>query len=323
MTKADIRRVQADWVKAAERSRDAGFDIVYAYGAHTYLPGQFLSPFYNQRTDEYGGSLVNRARFWVELLEQLRRRRRTRLRDRRRASPSTRAARRRACRWRRASSSSASPTGTCTCGTSTSARSRSGRSTRASRGSSRRAGSSSGRARCARATERPIVGVGRLTNADQMAEIVRSGVWDIIGAARPSIADPFLPQKIDEGRLDEIRECIGCNQCIVKGDSNGAHRLHAERHRGRGVPPRLASGAVRARGERGQGRARGRRRAGRPGVRDRARQARLRARPRRHRRRGDRRDHALGAAPAGPGRVGPRARLAADPARRSCGARSS
>ncbi len=82
MTKADIRRVQADWVQAAERSRDAGYDIVYAYGAHTYLPGQFLSPFYNQRSDEYGGSLVNRARFWLELLEMLRRRRRPRLRDR-------------------------------------------------------------------------------------------------------------------------------------------------------------------------------------------------------------------------------------------------
>src|SRR4051794_38549921 len=71
MTKADIRRVQADWVKAAERSRDAGYDMVYAYGAHTYLLGQFLSPFYNQRSDEYGGALLERARVWVELLEVL------------------------------------------------------------------------------------------------------------------------------------------------------------------------------------------------------------------------------------------------------------
>ena len=44
MTKRDIRRVQDDWVLAAQRSRTAGFDIVYVYGAHTYLPGQFLSP---------------------------------------------------------------------------------------------------------------------------------------------------------------------------------------------------------------------------------------------------------------------------------------
>src|SRR5581483_10642332 len=66
---------------------------------------------------------------------------------------------------------------------------------------------------------KPIVGVGRLTDPDLMAAIVRSGVWDLIGAARPSIADPFLLLKIDQGRVDEIRECIGCNVCISKADS--------------------------------------------------------------------------------------------------------
>ena len=74
-------------------------------------------------------------------------------------------------------------------------------------------------ARVREATAKPIVGVSRLTDPDLMAEIVRSGVWDLIGAARPSIADPFLPRKIDEGRVDEIRECIGCNVCISKADS--------------------------------------------------------------------------------------------------------
>jgi dimethylamine/trimethylamine dehydrogenase len=60
-----------------------------------------------------------------------------------------------------------------------------------------------------------------MTDPDRMAEIVRSGAWDVIGAARPSIADPFLPRKIEEGRLDEIRECIGCNICIPKSDPGG------------------------------------------------------------------------------------------------------
>ena len=71
------------------------------------------------------------------------------------------------------------------------------------------------------ATAKPIVGVARLTNPDTMASIVRSGVWDLIGAARPSIADPFLPNKIAEGRLDEIRECTGSNVCIMKVDGHG------------------------------------------------------------------------------------------------------
>jgi dimethylamine/trimethylamine dehydrogenase len=43
---------------------------------------------------------------------------------------------------------------------------------------------------------------------------IRRGILDFIGAARPSIADPFLPKKIEEGRIDEIRECIGCNMCV-------------------------------------------------------------------------------------------------------------
>ena len=72
MELSDIRRTQADWVAAALRAREAGFDIVYVYGSHTYLPTQFLSPRYNHRTDAYGGSFENRARFWLETLERVR-----------------------------------------------------------------------------------------------------------------------------------------------------------------------------------------------------------------------------------------------------------
>jgi dimethylamine/trimethylamine dehydrogenase len=63
-------------------------------------------------------------------------------------------------------------------------------------------------------TPRPVVGVGRFTSPDVMARQIRSGILDMIGCARPSIADPFIPRKIDEGRVEDIRECIGCNICI-------------------------------------------------------------------------------------------------------------
>jgi dimethylamine/trimethylamine dehydrogenase len=63
-------------------------------------------------------------------------------------------------------------------------------------------------------TDRPVVGVGRFTSPDTMVSQVKRGILDLIGGARPSIADPFLPNKIREGRQDEIRECIGCNICI-------------------------------------------------------------------------------------------------------------
>ena len=66
-------------------------------------------------------------------------------------------------------------------------------------------------------TRKPVVGVGRFTSPDIMVSQIRRGVLDFIGAARPSIADPFLPKKIEEGRPEDIRECIGCNIC-VSGD---------------------------------------------------------------------------------------------------------
>ena len=69
-------------------------------------------------------------------------------------------------------------------------------------------------------TTKPVVGVGWFTSPDTMAAQIRRGVLDMIGAARPSIADPYLPRKIDEGREDDIRECIGCNLCI-SGDALG------------------------------------------------------------------------------------------------------
>src|SRR3954452_6796951 len=217
MTKRDIRRVQDAWVAAARRSRTAGFDIVYVYGAHTYLPGQFLSPHYNRRTDEYGGSLRNRARFWMETLERVGE-----------AVGDDCAI---ACRIavdRLGAFGNDLDEGLefvsladhlvdlwdVNVGSIAEWSLDSGPSRFFAEGWQL---ASTGRVR--EATRKPIVGVGRLTNPDLMAEIVRSGAWDLIGAARPSIADPFLPVKIDEGRVDEIRECIGCNVCISKADS--------------------------------------------------------------------------------------------------------
>ncbi|MDE0131561.1 MAG: FAD-dependent oxidoreductase [bacterium] len=73
MTLADIRRVVDDFGRAAERCLLAGVDMIHLHGAHGYLLGQFLSPLSNRRTDRYGGSLENRARFALEVLEEVRR----------------------------------------------------------------------------------------------------------------------------------------------------------------------------------------------------------------------------------------------------------
>ena len=62
-------------------------------------------------------------------------------------------------------------------------------------------------------TSKPVVGVGWFTSPDIMAKQINDGILDFVGAARASIADPFLPNKLKEGREDDIRECIGCNIC--------------------------------------------------------------------------------------------------------------
>ncbi len=68
-------------------------------------------------------------------------------------------------------------------------------------------------------TSKPVVGVGRYTSPDAMVRAIKKGIFDLIGAARPSIADPFLPAKIRDGRIDDIRECIGCNICTASDNT--------------------------------------------------------------------------------------------------------
>jgi dimethylamine/trimethylamine dehydrogenase len=208
MDKADIRDLRAWHRAAALRAKAAGFDIVYVYPTHGYLLGEFLSRTLNGRTDEYGGSLENRVRLVRELLEETR--------D---AVGDTCAV---AIRF------SAEGHGDAHLSRSEAADMIGMLSTLPDlwdlvvadydeeMGSSRfvREAAFEDRVRAVRAlTPRPVVGVGRFTSPDTMLRQVRSGVLDFIGAARPSIADPFLPNKIREGRVEAIRECIGCNIC--------------------------------------------------------------------------------------------------------------
>jgi len=215
MTKADIRELRRWHVEAARRAQRAGFDIVYVYAAHWYLIRQFLLPS-NQRADEYGGSLQNRARLLKELISETK--------D---AVGDTCAV---AVRF---SASIGGPDDD--------------QDTAEPRemiellsdlpdlwditvndysyemGTSRfvpEAALETAMSWVKRVTDRPVVSVGRFTTPETMLRLVRQGVIDLIGAARPSIADPFLPQKIADGRDDEIRECIGCNICYT-GDQTG------------------------------------------------------------------------------------------------------
>ena len=211
MDASDIRDLRRWQVAAARRARDAGFDIVYVYANHGYLLTEFLALSGNDRTDEYGGSLENRARLVRELLEETK------------AAVGDRCAV--ACRF------SLAPEGGGVFLETQESRDLMAHLAalpdlwditidvyQIEMGSSRfvkEAAQEEVVAFAKTVTTRPVVGVGRFTSPDTMVGQVRRGVLDLIGAARPSIADPFLPRKIAEDRVDEIRECIGCNICYA------------------------------------------------------------------------------------------------------------
>ncbi|MEM0942840.1 MAG: FAD-dependent oxidoreductase [Pseudomonadota bacterium] len=215
MDKTDIRNVRRWYVDAAKRAKRAGFDLIYVYAAHDLsILMHFLSRRRNRRCDEYGGSLENRVRLFREVLA-----------DTKEAVGDTCAV-----VVRFAVDELAGKAGI-------------------EAGSEGRDiiemlaeipdlwdvnisdwSHDSQTSRFAEAgfqddyvgwvksvTSKPVVGVGRYTSPDQMVSLIRQGRLDMIGAARPSIADPFLPRKIEEGRIEDIRECIGCNIC-VSGD---------------------------------------------------------------------------------------------------------
>jgi dimethylamine/trimethylamine dehydrogenase len=214
MTLRDIREYRRWHREAALRAKRAGFDIVYVYAAHDLsLAMHFLQRRRNQRKDEYGGTLENRVRLLRELLMD------TKEAVGDKCAVALRFATEEflgeegvheseareivalladlpdlwdvniAAWYMDSQTSRFAPEGFQEPFT----------------------------AWVKQITSKPVVGVGRFTSPDTMVSQIRRGVLDFIGAARPSIADPFLPRKIEEGLIEDIRECIGCNIC-VSGD---------------------------------------------------------------------------------------------------------
>jgi len=215
MTKADIAELRRWHRNAALRAKEAGFDIVYVYATHEYLLDHFLNPTLNTRTDEYGGSQENRMRLIRELIE-----------DTKEAVGDTCAV---AVRF--SVDDGGGPDGTAVHGDRMEIFEALAElpdlwdiniaDYSLEMGVSRFIGEGALEnymATVKSKTTKPVVTVGRFTSPDTMVSQVRRGIVDFIGAARPSIADPFLPKKIEEGRPEDIRECIGCNICYT-GDS--------------------------------------------------------------------------------------------------------
>lgn len=211
MDLADIRAYRRAHRAAALRAKAAGFDVVYVYAAHTYLLDQFLNAPTNPRADGYGGDAAGRRRLLLEVLEETREAIGDRCAIAVRIEVDDEMAPGVALPpERRELFQQVAPLVDLLDVTIT--------DYYQEMGSSRfhKEGSLEPFVQEVRAlTGKPVVSVGRFTTPDAMADQVRRGVLDLIGAARPSIADPFLPAKIREGRYDEIRECIGCNICYA------------------------------------------------------------------------------------------------------------
>ena len=218
MDKADIADMRRWYRNAALRAKRAGFDIVYLYAGHDMSVLQhFLSRRHNDRGDEYGGSFENRLRLFREIIDD------------------TREAIGDSCALaiRLAVDELMGPSGITSEGegkdiitalaelpdlwdVNLSDWSNDSQTARFAE-----EGYQEPYIRFVKSvTTKPVVGVGRYTSPDSMVRVVRQGILDFIGAARPSIADPYLPKKIEDGRIDDIRECIGCNICTSGDNTN-------------------------------------------------------------------------------------------------------
>jgi dimethylamine/trimethylamine dehydrogenase len=212
MTLRDIRDYRRWHRDAALRSKRAGFDIIYVYAAHDLsLAMHFLQQRRNQRNDDYGGSLQNRVRLLRELIEDTK----DAVGDK--CAVAVRFATEEFLGVDGVQESEAKEVVALLADlpdlwdVNIAAWYMDSQSSRFSREGYQEPFTHWVKA----ITNKPVVGVGRFTSPDTMVSQIRRGVLDMIGAARPSIADPFLPRKIEEGRSDDIRECIGCNICVT------------------------------------------------------------------------------------------------------------
>lgn len=219
LSRDEIGEIVEAFALAARRAREAGFDAVEFHGAHGYLISQFLSPYYNRRSDEYGGTLENRGRFGCEILKAARRKVGRDfplimrmdgwdgyeggfvLEEAVQVAPlfvsagadalHVSAGAREATHWQFLSYMQ----------------------------------ESGGLVYLAEAVKKavtvPVITVGKLGDPVLAEEVLRKGRADFIALGRPLVADPYLVQKVREGRLEEIRSCIYCNNCLSTGNYRG------------------------------------------------------------------------------------------------------
>lgn len=225
LTIPEIHTLVEQFGDCAKRAKAAGFDAVKVHGAHGYLVGAFASPFSNKRSDEYGGTIRNRARFGMEIIRNIKEK----------------------CGedypvLYRISSVEYVPGGLdieeskviarlmeeagadcihCSQGVYASTH------TIIPPSVFPRAGYVEHAAEMKKAVQIPVIAVGRINDVEIAESVLQSKKADLVTMARASLADPELPNKVLKGRGDEVIRCIGCLQgCIGEnGKGNGIRCL--------------------------------------------------------------------------------------------------
>jgi len=213
LTIEEIREIEAKYAEAARRTKAAGFDAAEIHGAHGYLITQFISPFTNKRTDLYGGNFENRMRFPIEIVEQTRQvvgddfpiifrmsgdeyvEGGLTLEDNKKAAQKL------------------ERTGVDIISVSAGIYESEpwifpimgmpdGCLVHLAEG-------------IKKVVNIPVIAVGKLGNPLLAEDVLRQGKADLVAMGRSLFADPELPRKAMEGRLEDIRPCIYCNEgCI-------------------------------------------------------------------------------------------------------------
>lgn len=211
MSMDDIKKIIRRFAEASRRAKLAGFDMIEVHGAHGYLIGEFLSLLSNQRTDEYGGSLNNRARFAIEVVKAVREE----------VGPGILLSFR--------INGSDNIAGGCTV-----------EDAKVVANMVVEAGVdlisvSAGvygsyptiippfdmphgcyvpfAEQIKKIVNVPVAVAGRLDDLLLAKEVIESGKSDLIALARPLVADPQLPEKAENGKVEDIRKCLACCRC--------------------------------------------------------------------------------------------------------------
>ncbi|MDY3281384.1 FAD-dependent oxidoreductase [Dysosmobacter sp.] len=212
LTVGEIQELVNDFARTARRAKEAGYDAIEIHGAHGYMIQQFFSPFSNKRTDQYGGSLRNRARFALEVIAAVRREvgedfpliyRLT--------TTEMMGAARLEIGDTRALAIMLEEAGINAINASVGSHSTAGFTPNVP------AAVAHGynldyTEEIKKVVSIPVFGNGRINDPYIAEAVLRSGKADVIGMGRASLTDPEFPNKVREGRIDEIVTCVGCSQ---------------------------------------------------------------------------------------------------------------